>query len=187
MQANDTSTTKPADMRRVAIAGFIGTMIEFYDFLIYATAAALVFPHVFFPALGPAAGTLASFATFGVAFVARPFGAALFGHFGDRLGRKKSLIATLLLMGIATILIGLLPTSDQIGVAAPFILVTLRIMQGLAAGGEWASAVMFTSEHAPKAKRGFWAMFPVIGGGAANIVVAAASCWPGRSSPRNSS
>lgn len=173
MQANDTGTTEQAPMRRVAMASFIGTMIEFYDFLIYATAAALVFPHVFFPALGPAAGTLASFATFGVAFVARPFGAIFFGHFGDRLGRKKSLIATLLTMGTATILIGLLPTADQIGIAAPLILVGLRILQGLAAGGEWAGAVMFSSEHAPKANRGFWAMFPVIGGAAANILVPA--------------
>jgi MFS family permease len=152
--ASNTSNAEPTSMRRVAAASFIGTMIEFYDFLIYATAAALVFPQVFFPALGTAAGTVASFATFGVAFVARPFGAILFGHFGDRLGRKKALITTLLLMGGATILIGFLPTADSIGVAAPLILVALRTVQGLAAGGEWAGAVMFSSEHSPKATRG---------------------------------
>jgi MFS family permease len=168
-------------MRRVAAASFIGTMIEFYDFLIYATAAALVFPQVFFPALGTAAGTVASFATFGVAFVARPFGAILFGHFGDRLGRKKALITTLLLMGGATILIGFLPTADSIGVAAPLFLVALRTVQGLAAGGEWAGAVMFSSEHSPKATRGFWSMFPIFGAGAANILVPATFLLAGAS------
>ncbi len=128
------SPTTP--MRRVAIASCTGTTIEFYDFFIYGTAAALVFPEVFFPALGAVAGTVASFATFAVAFVARPLGAALFGHFGDRIGRKKTLITTLLLMGIATVLIGLLPTAAQIGVFAPIALVVLRIAQGLAVGGE---------------------------------------------------
>ncbi|MGW1027854.1 MFS transporter [Streptomyces sp. NPDC002577] len=154
-------------MKRVATASFIGTVIEFYDFGIYGTAAALVFPEVFFPALGQAAGTIASFAALGVAFVARPFGSILFGHFGDRLGRKKSLIATMLLMGLATILVGCMPTANQIGVVAPILIVVLRVLQGLAAGGEFAGAVLFSSEHAPKGKRGFWSMFPNFGGGAA--------------------
>jgi MFS family permease len=150
-------------MRRVASAALVGTVIEFYDFLIYGTAAALVFPQVFFPALGTAAGTVASFAAVGVAFIARPFGSVLFGHFGDRLGRKKTLVATLLLMGIATILVGLMPTAAQIGVAAPIGVLILRVLQGLAAGGEWAGAVLVGSEHAPKARRGFWSMFPSLG------------------------
>lgn len=154
-------------VKRVALASFIGTVIEFYDFVIYGTAAALVFPHLFFPALGTAAGTVASLATFGVAFLARPFGSILFGHFGDRLGRKKTLIATLLLMGSATILVGLMPTADQIGVAAPILIVVLRVLQGLAAGGEFAGAVLFSSEHAPKGKRGFWSSFANLGSSAA--------------------
>ena len=116
-------------MRRIAIASCTGTTIEFYDFFIYGTAAALVFPKVFFPALGTAAGTVASFATFAVAFVARPLGAAIFGHFGDKIGRKKTLISTLLLMGIATVLIGLIPSAAQIGIAAPIILVLLRVVK----------------------------------------------------------
>jgi MFS family permease len=162
-----------SSMRRVAVASFVGSLIEFYDFLVYATAAALVFPQVFFPALGSAAGTVASFATFGVAFVARPFGAILFGHFADRLGRKKSLIATLLMMGVATVLIGLLPTANQIGVIAPILLVVLRIVQGLAAGGEWAGSVMFSAEHSPKGQRGFWGSMTILGSSAANILVPA--------------
>jgi len=144
----------PAGMRRIAVASAVGTMCEFYDFNIYGTAAALVFPHIFFPALGTAAGTAASFATLGVAFVARPFGSILFGHFGDRLGRKKTLIATLLTMGIATLLVGVMPTAAQIGVAAPILVVALRILQGLAAGGEYAGGVLFGAENAPKARRG---------------------------------
>ncbi len=155
------SPTTP--MRRVAIASCTGTTIEFYDFFIYGTAAALVFPEVFFPALGAVAGTVASFATFAVAFVARPLGAALFGHFGDRIGRKKTLITTLLLMGIATVLIGLLPTAAQIGVFAPIALVVLRIAQGLAVGGEWAGATLLATEYAPTGKRGLYALFPQLG------------------------
>lgn len=122
-------------MRRVATASCIGTTIEFYDFLIYGTAAALVFQPVFFPALGTVAGTAASFSTFAVAFVARPFGAVLFGHYGDKLGRKRTLVTTLLAMGIATFAIGLLPSTAAIGAAAPIILILLRIVQGLAVGG----------------------------------------------------
>jgi MFS family permease len=152
-------------MRRVAIASFVGTLIEFYDFLVYGFAAALVFSDVFFPALGKSAGTVASFATLGVALVARPFGSVLFGHFGDRLGRKKTLVTALVLMGTATVLVGLMPTAGQIGVFAPILIVVLRVLQGVAAGGEWAGAVMFAAEHAPRGKRGFWTMIPPLGGG----------------------
>lgn len=166
----------PQGMTRVATASFIGTVIEFYDFGIYGTAAALVFPKLFFPALGPVAGTVASFATLGVAFFARPFGSVLFGHFGDRLGRKKTLIATMLTMGISTLLVGLMPTAVTIGVAAPILIVVLRILQGLAAGGEWGGAVLFASERAPKSQRGFWSMFPSFGGGIA-IILANATFW----------
>ena len=152
-----------APMRRIAIASCVGTTIEFYDFFIYGTAAALVFPKVFFPALGPAAAAVASFATFAVAFVARPVGAVVFGHFGDRIGRKRTLISTLLLMGVATTLIGLLPGAGTIGVAAPIILVLLRIAQGFAVGGEWAGASLLTAEYAPPGERGRYATFPQLG------------------------
>ncbi|HEY5853533.1 MAG TPA: MFS transporter [Aldersonia sp.] len=159
-------------MRKVALASFMGTVIEFYDFIIYGTAAALVFSEVFFPALGPREGTIVSFATLGVAFVARPFGAVLFGHFGDRLGRKRTLIATMLTMGVSTVLIGLLPSADKIGAVAPVLLIVLRVAQGLAAGGEWAGAALFTSENAPKHRRGFWSMFTNLGGAVANMLAA---------------
>jgi MFS family permease len=158
-----TSEQRAVPIRRVAMASCVGTTIEFYDFFIYGTAAALVFPKVFFPALGPAAGTVASFATFAVAFVARPVGAVAFGHFGDRIGRKRTLISTLLLMGIATVLIGLLPGAATIGVAAPIILVVLRFAQGFAVGGEWAGATLLTAEYAPAAKRGLYGVFPQLG------------------------
>ena len=157
-------------VRKVAVASGIGTTIEFYDFFIYGTAAALVFPTVFFPALGSTAGTVASFATFAVAFIARPAGAVLFGHFGDRIGRKKTLISTLLLMGISTFVIGLLPGAATIGVAAPIILVVLRFGQGFAVGGEWAGATLLTAEYAPTKKRGFYGMFPQLGPSAAFIL-----------------
>lgn len=158
-----TDSPAPTSMRRVALASCAGTTIEFYDFFIYGTAAALVFPTVFFPALGTAAGTVASFATYAVAFFARPLGAILFGHFGDRLGRKKTLISTLLLMGISTVLIGLLPSAEAIGVAAPIALVALRMAQGLAVGGEWAGATLLAAEYAPANKRGLYAVFPQLG------------------------
>lgn len=150
-------------MRRVAAAGFVGTLIEGYDFTIYGFAAALVFPQVFFPALGPAAGLVASLATFGVAFLARPLGGVLFGHFGDRLGRKRTLIATLVLMGVATVMIGLVPSAERIGIVAPILVVALRFFQGISQGGEWAGAMLFVTEHSPKKERGFWAIFPVLG------------------------
>ncbi|ORL96366.1 MFS transporter [Prescottella equi] len=159
----DSTITPRTGVRRVAVASCIGTTIEFYDFFIYGTAAALVFPTVFFPALGSTAGTVASFATFAVAFIARPVGAMLFGHYGDRIGRKKTLVSTLLLMGISTLLIGLLPGAETIGVAAPIILVLLRFGQGFAVGGEWAGATLLTAEYAPPGKRGLYAMFPQLG------------------------
>ncbi|MFC9840994.1 MFS transporter [Rhodococcus sp. NPDC127530] len=161
----DGSTGSPNSMPRVASASFVGSLIEFYDFNIYGVAAALVFGKIFFPALGPAAATVAAFATLGVAFVARPVGSILFGHFGDKLGRKRTLVITLMMMGFATVAVGLMPTAGQIGVAAPILLVVLRIVQGLAAGGEWAGAALFVTENAPKGKRGFWAMFASLGGG----------------------
>ncbi|WP_345313164.1 MFS transporter [Gordonia alkaliphila] len=159
-------------MGRVAAASSIGTTIEFYDFFIYGTAAALVFPTVFFPEANGTAGTLASFATFAVAFFARPVGAILFGHFGDVIGRKRTLVWTLLIMGLATVGIGLLPGYETgafgmfdggIGIWAPTILVALRFLQGFAVGGEWAGATLLTSEYAPAGKRGLYAMFPQLG------------------------
>ncbi|WP_201791396.1 MFS transporter [Aeromicrobium sp. PE09-221] len=149
--------------RRVAIASFSGTAIEWYDFFIFGTAAALVFNTAFFPDLSPVIGTLASFATFGVAFFARPVGAIVFGHFGDRIGRKRMLVLSLLLMGAATVCIGLIPTYHQIGIAAPILLVICRMIQGFAVGGEWGGAVLMAVEHAPPRKRAFYGSFPQAG------------------------
>src|SRR5918997_6802618 len=163
MKSAQGATPTGAGMRRVAIASCVGTTIEFYDFFIYGTAAALVFPKVFFPALGSTAGTVASFATFAVAFIARPVGAVGFGHYGYRIGRKRTLISTLVLMGVATVLIGLLPGAATIGVAAPILLVVLRFAQGFAVGGEWAGATLLTAEYAPKEKRGLYGVFPQLG------------------------
>ncbi|MBN9792562.1 MFS transporter [Pseudonocardia sp. TMWB2A] len=158
-----TGATQRNPMSRVAFASMTGTVIEFYDFFIYGTAAALVFNKVFFPELGAAEGTLLALATFGVAFVARPFGSVLFGHFGDRIGRKRTLVTTLLLMGASTVAIGLLPSTGAIGALAPILLVVLRILQGLAVGGEWAGATLLTAENAPKAQRGKYALYPQLG------------------------
>ena len=150
---------------------FRGTAIEWYDFFIFGTAAALVFGVAFFPSLSPVSGTLAAFATFGVAFISRPAGAIVFGHFGDRIGRKKMLVLSLVLMGSATVMIGLIPTYDQIGVAAPVLLVAARLAQGFAVGGEWGGAVLMAVEHAPAKKRAFYGSFPQAG-------VPAGSCLP---------
>jgi MFS transporter, MHS family, shikimate and dehydroshikimate transport protein len=150
-------------IRQVAFASFIGTTVEWYDFFVYGTAAALVFPRLFFPRFSPLAGTLASFATFGVAFFARPIGGAFFGHFGDRVGRKTLLVTTLLLMGSATFLIGLLPTFAQIGVLAPVMLVALRCLQGFAVGGEWGGAILMAVEHSSEEDRAFYASWPQLG------------------------
>src|ERR1044072_328741 len=152
-----------ASIRRVAIASFVGTTIEWYDFFLYGTASALVFNRLFFPNYDPMMGTLASFGTYAVGFAARPIGGIVCGHFGDRIGRKSMLILTLLIMGIATSLIGLLPTYNQIGVWAPVLLIVLRLAQGVAVGGEWGGAVLMAVEHAPKGKRGFYGSWPQIG------------------------
>jgi metabolite-proton symporter len=149
--------------RQVLFASLIGTAIEFFDFYIYATAAVLVFPSLFFPAGDPATATLSSLATFGIAFFARPIGSALFGHFGDRVGRKTTLVASLLTMGISTVLIGLLPTYGAIGLAAPVLLALCRIGQGLGLGGEWGGAVLLATENAPPGKRAWYGMFPQLG------------------------
>ncbi|MFC0453559.1 MFS transporter [Rhodococcus jostii] len=148
---------------KVAFASFVGTAIEWYDFFIFGTAAALVFGTAFFPSLSPLSGTLAAFATFGVAFVSRPAGAIVFGHFGDRVGRKKMLVFSLVLMGSATVAIGLIPTYGAIGVAAPVLLVVARLAQGFAVGGEWGGAVLMAVEHAPREKRAFYGSWPQAG------------------------
>jgi metabolite-proton symporter len=148
---------------QVLFASMIGTTIEFFDFYIYATAAVLVFPRLFFPASDPATATLASLATFAIAFIARPIGSALFGHFGDRIGRKATLVAALLTMGISTVAIGMLPTYASIGVAAPALLSLCRFGQGLGLGGEWGGAVLLAVENAPPNKRAWYGMFPQLG------------------------
>ena len=148
---------------QVLFASLIGTTIEFFDFYIYATAAVLVFPRLFFPKSDPATATLASLATFAIAFIARPFGSALFGHFGDRVGRKATLVAALLTMGISTVVIGLLPTYSKIGVIAPLLLALCRFGQGLGLGGEWGGAVLLAIENAPPGKRAWYGMFPQLG------------------------
>jgi metabolite-proton symporter len=148
---------------QVLFASLIGTTIEFFDFYIYATAAVLVFPGLFFPPSDPASATLASLATFAIAFVARPIGSALFGHFGDRIGRKATLVAALLTMGISTVAIGLLPTYASIGVAAPVLLSLCRFGQGLGLGGEWGGAVLLAVENAPPGRRAWYGMFPQLG------------------------
>ncbi len=149
--------------RQVLFASLIGTTIEFFDFYIYATAAVLVFPKLFFPASDVAAATLASLATFGIAFLARPIGSALFGHFGDRVGRKTTLVVALSTMGLSTVAIGALPTYDAIGFAAPLLLALCRFGQGLGLGGEWGGAVLLAIENAPPKKRAWYGMFPQLG------------------------
>ncbi|MCW2609257.1 MAG: metabolite transporter, superfamily protein [Cryptosporangiaceae bacterium] len=148
---------------KVASASFIGTTVEYYDFFIYGTAAALVFPSLFFPDSSPLVGTLLSFATLGVGFLARPIGGIVFGHYGDRVGRKTMLVISLLIMGTATVFMGLMPTYEQIGLAAPILLTVLRLVQGFAVGGEWGGATLMAVEHAPAGKRGFYGAFPQMG------------------------
>lgn len=172
-QADGTATDPPADagpsdespesLRRVAVASFIGTAIEFYDFYVYGTAAALVLNEAFFPNLTPLNATLASFSTYAVAFAARPIGSLVFGHFGDRIGRKSVLVASLLLMGLSTAFVGLLPGYDTWGIWAPLVLVLLRFLQGVGLGGEWGGAALLAVEHAPRGKRGLFAAFPQLG------------------------
>lgn len=148
---------------RVLFASLVGTTIEFFDFYIYATAAVIIFPHLFFPASSGSAAVLQSLATFAIAFIARPIGAALFGHLGDRIGRKATLVAALLTMGISTVCIGLLPTYAQIGIVAPLLLAVCRLGQGLGLGGEWSGAVLLATENAPEGKRAWYGMFPQLG------------------------
>lgn len=162
--------TERKKVRRVAGASMIGTTIEWYDYYIFGTAAVLVLNDQFFPALSPAAGVLASLATFSVAFIARPFGGLIFGHFGDKVSRKTILVWSLLMMGSATFLVGLLPNFEAIGIWAPILLVTLRFLQGLAVGGEWGGAVLMALEHAPPHKRAFYASWTQAGVPAALVL-----------------
>ena len=148
---------------KVAFASLIGTAIEWYDFFLYNTAAALVFNRLFFPQFDPLVGTLLAFTTYSVGFVARPFGGVIFGHFGDRLGRKQMLYITLLFMGLSSTIVGLLPTYAQIGVWAPILLTLMRVCQGIGLGGEWGGAVVMAVEHAPAGRRGLWGSFPQTG------------------------
>lgn len=158
-------STNSSDVSRtkVAVASLVGTTIEFYDFYIYGIAAALVFKTVFFPTLDPVTGTIAAFATFAVGFVSRPLGAVVFGHFGDRIGRKAMLVASLLTMGVATVFIGLLPTYSSIGIAAPIALCVLRFAQGFGLGGEWGGAALLATEYAPPGRRGLFGALPQLG------------------------
>jgi MFS transporter, MHS family, shikimate and dehydroshikimate transport protein len=156
-------TGQTSSIRQVALASFIGTAIEWYDFFLYGTAAALVFGQLFFPEATPLQGTLLAFATYGVGFFARPVGGIIFGHYGDRIGRKTMLVLSLLIMGIATFLIGLLPTFESVGVLAPILLVVLRLLQGVGVGGEWGGAVLMAVEHAPAGRRGFFGSWPQMG------------------------
>ena len=149
--------------RKVAAASLVGTTIEWYDFFIFGTAAALVFNQVFFPSFDPLAATLSAFGAFAVGFIARPIGGAVFAHYGDRIGRKPMLVYSLLMMGAATVLIGLLPGYDQIGVWAPILLVVLRLVQGFGVGGEWGGAALMAVEHAPSNRRGFYGSWPQVG------------------------
>jgi MFS family permease len=157
------ATTARPRARRVALAGLIGTTIEWYDFFIYGTAAALVFAPQFFPGASPLAGSLAALSTYAVGFVARPVGAAVMGHFGDRIGRRAMLVASLLIMGVGTALVGLLPTYASIGIAAPILLVVLRFAQGIGVGGEWGGATLLALEHAPPGRRVLYSALPQVG------------------------
>ena len=164
MNESETSPVAPANSaRQVLVASMVGTTIEFFDFYIYATAAVLVFPSLFFPGTDPTSARLASLATFGIAFLARPIGSALFGHFGDSVGRKATLVVALGLMGASTVGIGLLPTYSSIGIAAPILLAVCRFGQGLGLGGEWGGAVLLAIENAPPNKRAWYGMFPQLG------------------------
>ena len=170
-----------SSIRQVALASFIGTAIEWYDFFLYGTAAALIFGELFFPEFSSTAGTLAAFSTYAVGFAARPLGGIVFGHYGDKIGRKAMLILSLLIMGIATALIGILPTFESIGIWAPILLVVLRFCQGIGVGGEWGGAVLMAVEHAPDGRRGFFGSWPQMGVPAGllsgNLVFLAATAW----------
>lgn len=165
-----TGTAAAQPLWRISMSSYVGSAIEFYDFFIYGTAAALVFPTVFFPELSPMMATTASLGAFAAAFLARPVGAAVFGHFGDRISRKQTLVVTLLLMGLATVGVGLIPSTATIGIAAPLLLLFLRLVQGFAVGGEWAGAVLLSAENAPQDRRGFYGMFTQLGLGTALVL-----------------
>lgn len=174
---------KTVEMKRILASSFVGSAIEYYDFILYATAASIVFNKVFFANPDPAVAIFASFATLAVGYVARPLGGIVFGHFGDRIGRKKMLVLSMMMMGMATMLIGILPSTAQIGIGAPVMLVILRVIQGIAVGGEWGGAALMALEHAPKKQRGFAASFANAGGPAgallATLVVSAISALTG--------
>lgn len=170
MASAATAPPTPTNLKRIVAASLIGTTIEWYDFFLYGSAAALVFNKLFFPGSDPLVGTLLSFLTYAVGFAARPIGALVFGHYGDRLGRKKLLVLSLLLMGGATFAIGLLPTHATIGSAAPVLLTVLRLVQGFALGGEWGGAVLLVSEHGDARRRGFWASWPQTGAPAGQLL-----------------
>ncbi|HZM50734.1 MAG TPA: MFS transporter [Vicinamibacteria bacterium] len=184
MAAVPSPAAPPVRPLRIAMASFIGTAVEWYDYFIYGTAAAIVFGPLFFPKFSTTAGTMAAFATFSVGFLARPLGAVVMGHFGDRLGRKSMLVVSLLTIGVATTCIGLLPTYASVGVLAPALLVGLRFLQGIGVGGEWGGAVLLAVEHAPANRKGFYGSFPQMGvpGGLilANLVFLAVSSAVGR-------
>lgn len=170
MTASATAPPPTTSLPRIVAASLIGTTIEWYDFFLYGSAAALVFNKLFFPGSDPLVGTLLSFLTYAVGFAARPIGALVFGHFGDRVGRKKLLVLSLLLMGGATFAIGLLPTHATVGSAAPVLLTALRLVQGFALGGEWGGAVLLVSEHGDARRRGFWASWPQTGAPAGQLL-----------------
>jgi len=167
-----TEEWQPTQLRRVVLASLIGTTIEWYDFFLFGSAAALIFNRLFFPEYDPLTGTLLAFTTYALGFVARPVGGIVFGHFGDRIGRKRLLMLSLILMGVATTLIGLLPTYATIGIAAPIALVVLRLVQGFAVGGEWGGAVLLAAEHGDAGRRGFWASWPQAGVPAGSLLAA---------------
>jgi len=164
------AASQAATLRKVVAASMIGTTIEWYDFFLYGTAAALVFNKLFFPASDPLVGTMLAFATYALGFVARPLGGIVFGHFGDKVGRKRLLMLSLVMMGGATVLIGLLPTHQQVGLLAPGLLIALRLVQGFAVGGEWGGAVLIVAEHGDAARRGLWASFPQAGVAAGSLL-----------------
>ncbi|BBH67703.1 MFS transporter [Actinoplanes sp. OR16] len=162
--------TRRTPIVKVVFASLVGTAVEWYDFFLYGSAAALVFGTLFFPESDPVTGTLLAFGTYALGFVARPLGGVVFGHFGDRLGRKRMLVISLMMMGVATIAIGLLPTYATIGVAAPILLLTCRLAQGFAVGGEWGGAVLMAAEHGDDARRGFWSSWPQAGVALGNLL-----------------
>src|SRR3954468_5412388 len=182
--ADGAGTWDSGHLKRVFAASLIGTTVEWYDFFLYGSASALVFNKLFFPEYDPLTGTFLAFATYALGFFARPVGGIVFGHYGDRIGRKRLLMVSLILMGLATALIGLLPTYGQIGIAAPAALILLRLVQGFAVGGEWGGAVLLAAEHGDAARRGFWASWPQAGVPAGKLLAAGVLAIPART-PRD--